>query len=135
MRLFLAVCIAGSVLSLAACNPGNRAASGQTAPASTQASTPPTGSSTIWLDPAAVSSCGAGQIVTVHWNARGLPNVRTVEVRPLKDGKEGMFAKAGATGSKVTGAWMHPGVVIILRNGADESELGRATAGSVPCTK
>ena len=145
MRLFVASAFTVAMLSLSACNPANDAAS---TPPATDTATPPAPVAvapapvaapapvTLWFEPAGVSTCEKSATVVVHWNARSVAGVKTVEVRPLgPGGKEGLFVKGGPLGSRETGPWMSAGRTMILRNPADGSEIGRAKLGGLPCTQ
>lgn len=90
--------------------------------------------SPIWFEPQALSECGKGEIVTVHWNAGGFPGVRTVEVSVSgKDGAEMLFAATGVENQKQTGPWALAGTEFILRDQATKKELQRARIPSAPC--
>lgn len=91
--------------------------------------------SPIWFEPQALSECGKGEVVTVHWNAASFPGVTTVEVSVAgKDGTETLFAATGVANQKQTGPWAQAGTEFVLRNQADKKELQRTRVPSAPCT-
>ena len=91
--------------------------------------------SPIWFEPQALSECGKGEVVTVHWNAGRFPGVRTVEVSVSgKDGVETLFAATGVENQKQTGPWALAGTEFILRDQATKKELQRTRVPAAPCT-
>lgn len=90
--------------------------------------------SPIWFEPAALSSCGKGAVVLVHWNAVGHPGVSTVKVMIAgKDGKEILFATTGVANQKQTGAWAIAGTEVVVRDANSDAELARAAIPAGPC--
>lgn len=88
----------------------------------------------IWFEPAALEECGKPEVLTVHWETASLPDAKTVNIMAVKpDGTESLFLTAGRQGSRETGRWMRAGSQMVLRNKADDVELGRATVDSIPC--
>lgn len=113
------------------------------APADAAASPPATGPAApvaaehgaLWFEPAALSACGDGKdVVKVNWDASATPEITSIQIVAIgPEGVEGNFAASGPAGSKESGAWMHAGSTMILRNAADGKEIARATMGSTPC--
>ena len=130
------------MLAAGACNRSSQqptetlsAASEEVAP--TEAPAPaPDPAPMIWFDPSAASTCSKEPIkVTVHWNARPVEEVSSVEVRPIgPGGRESLFVHGGPLGHRETGAWMTPGRQMVLRDHANGKELGRAKLEGIPCT-
>lgn len=145
IRLIPTTAVVVAALALAACNraptPAETPAGASTAAPSTVAAAPSTGAapaaSKLWFEPASVDTCdGKGVVVTVHWNARSVPGVHQVEVRPLgPGGKESLFMLGGAFGKRDTGPWMTAGRTIILRDHANGNELARARLAGAACPK
>ncbi|MGO4551480.1 hypothetical protein AB4059_10290 [Lysobacter sp. 2RAF19] len=131
-----------AAIALTACN---RAPTPAQAPANATTAAPSTVAApvaaaagpAIWFEPASVDTCdGKAVAVTVHWNARSVPGVRQVEVRPLgPGGKESLFMLGGAFGSRETGKWMTAGRTILLRDHANGKEIGRARLAGTACPK
>jgi hypothetical protein len=145
MRLRFLICLAGISLSLAACNPADKAPAAnpvtQVAPANPAAPTAAApaadgNGATIWFEPAALSTCAKHEKVAVHWDASKLPGVTSIEIHPLNGTKEALFARTPRpVGKKMTGPWMRAGAIMILRNEANGAEIGRATMAAMPCTQ
>lgn len=140
MRASLIIGVFATVLAASGCDRSPApAAPATTLPASEPvvgaAATQPTAAKALWLEPASLSSCAKGEVVTVHWDPSGFPDVKRVDVTsPAKGGTEATFAKSGPIGgSKQTGPWMKAGVSMILRDQADGHELARVVMGSLPC--
>jgi hypothetical protein len=90
--------------------------------------------SPIWFEPAAISECSKGEVLTVHWNASGLSGVKTVEVSVAgKEGAETLFATAGVVQQKTTGPWALAGTEFVLRDAATKDELQRTKVPGAPC--
>lgn len=88
----------------------------------------------IWFEPANLRACARPEKISVHWDATPFETVKTVEIVAINpSGRESVFLYAGRKGSRETGAWMHAGSVMVLRNKADKMELARATVGSIAC--
>lgn len=91
--------------------------------------------SPIWFEPAALSECGKGEVVTVHWNGAGFPGVKTVEVSVAgKEGAETLFATTGVVNQKQTGPWAMAGSEFVLRDADTKVELQRTKVPGSPCT-
>lgn len=89
----------------------------------------------LWFEPAAVRVCDKDPVkVLVHWNARSVQGIKSVEVRALgPGGKEVLFVHGGPLGQRETGEWMTAGRQMLLRDHADGRELGRAKLEALPC--
>lgn len=140
MRILSKIALLTCAIILAAC--------GQTEPASEAGSTPAhvaardavpgpeaVPATGIWFEPRGLSACGSGKdVVRVHWDVTSTPDVTAVEVVPIEKGvPAGVFATAGAQGSKDTGPWMHAGGTMAVLNATNGEELARASVDSIPC--
>ena len=75
----------------------------------------------------------AGAVAEVAWNASSNPAVKMVEVR-IGDGADAkLFTTQMPMGSAETGPWVTSGMLLVLRNAADGSELDRVTVQGPPC--
>ena len=145
----LALCLAGAV-ALTACTPSEPSSApapdagapaadvAATTPATPATTATPAAATGVWFEPAALSACAPGnQIVNIHWNFAD-PAITQVKILvPSKDANgaetEGLFALTTPQGNKESGPWMGAGKTVIVRNAADDTELGRASVGSIPC--
>jgi hypothetical protein len=125
------------MIGLSACQPSDTDASktaASPAPAHTVAAAPaPAGPMTI--DPASLSSCTTGAIVTVRWDIRAAhPGVKEIEVwtgsvtHPLT-----LFAAGAPSGEAKTGLWAGPGSIFAVKDRATGQELARATVQGPTC--
>lgn len=104
------------------------------APAPVAAEPAITQDSPIWFEPAAVSECSKGDVVTVHWNASSFPGVTTVSVGVAgKEGAETLFATTGVVQQKATGPWALAGTEFVLRDAKTNAELQRTKVPGAPC--
>ena len=104
------------------------------APAPVPAEAVITQDSPIWFEPASVSECSKGDVVTVHWNASGFPGVATVEISVAgKEGADTLFATTGVIQQKDTGPWALAGTEFVMRDAATHTELQRTKVPSAPC--
>lgn len=145
MRITIALAL--GTLLLTACgadNPPPPAAATTPTPAPVAAApvvaapvaTAPTAAGHLWFEPAGLRICEnkTPQMVTVFWDARGLPGKGPVELVAIGGkGKEVSFAVVGRVGKKDTGPWMFPGSTVVMRSKADGSELVRAQVGKIAC--
>jgi hypothetical protein len=97
----------------------------------------PAAAQVLWFEPAAIETCDTkGVAVTVHWNARTIAGVKTVEVKGIgPGGKESLFTRGGPRGERETGAWMTANRVMVLRDADNGNELARARMAGAACTK
>jgi hypothetical protein len=148
----LALCLSGA-FALTACTPSTpsseptppdatAAAPGDAAAPAADATTPvatPTPTTGVWFVPAALKACDpANQVVSVNWNFSEDPSLTGIKIvvpATDEDGveSEGLFAQTAPQGSKDSGPWMGAGSTIIVRDVEDDTELARATVGSIPC--
>jgi hypothetical protein len=138
VRFSLIAIIPALVLAMAACKQSQQPVPGAKAPSAVPpTATAPAAAATIWFEPASVSTCDKAAVkVVVHWNARTVAGIKSVEVRPLgPGGKESLFVLGGPLGHRETGAWMTPGRQMILRDHAGGKEIGRARLDGVACTQ
>jgi hypothetical protein len=91
-------------------------------------------SNQIFVEPATLSSCGVGKIVTVKWDVRAeKPAITDVEIFTGAPMKETLFAAGGPTGEAATGPWASPGTVFILKNKADGKNVAHIVVGGPTC--
>ena len=90
--------------------------------------------SPIWFEPATVSECSKGDVVTVHWDGSRFPGVATVEVSVAgKEGADTLFAITGVANQKQTGPWALAGTEFVMRDAATKAELQRTKVPGAPC--
>jgi hypothetical protein len=99
------------------------------APAAAPASPPVEPTGRMWLDP--LTSCEPLQVSTLHWDD-ALLSKGAVDIRLGEDVDGPLFGRVGASGEKVTGAWLEPGIVFVARL-EDGTELARAVASGPDC--
>jgi len=127
------------LLSLTACQradePENASSTGTVNPALPPSAAKRTVAAKVTLDPSTFENCSPSKFATakVSWDASasgaGIVDVKTAAA----DGAETLFATSAAIGSKVTGPWIGPGSIIVVRHHDTGAELGRVVAGSKPC--
>lgn len=114
-----------SVLALAACG---KSADPQTpsaaeSPIAPAAATAPV-STVFWADK--LKSCDGAQVTTIHWGKEAVAAGPASVL--IGDGPSaGVFAKIGGEGSKESGPWAAPGLVMVLKGEADGVERARLT--------
>lgn len=127
------VLVVGLVAGLAGCKQGEDAAVAQVAAVPAKAS-PAEVAGPVSVDPAELTSCVVGSVVTVRWDLRPThPNVADVEIFTGQPGKETIFAAGGFAGEAATGPWARPGTTFLVRNKADGTEVAKAVVGGPTC--
>lgn len=83
----------------------------------------------IWVDP--LSNCEGNQVTTVHWNEDAVANGA---IRIWIEGPTpGLFAQAGAAGSKETGRWAAPGMTFRITDVNDRELAKVVVSANVQC--
>jgi hypothetical protein len=125
------------MMGLSACQPSDTDTSKNAAsPASAPSvATAPAPTGPVTIEPASLTSCETGAVVTVRWDIRKEhPDVKDIEVwtgsatHPLT-----LFTASGTAGEAKTGPWAGPGSIFAVKDRATGQELARATVQGPAC--
>lgn len=107
----------------------------QSDPASTPSGAGPASSSALSVEPATLSTCGAGVVATVRWNANAVhASTNATQIWVGADAaNQKLFSEGGVEGKTQTGPWTEPGTHFVLKNKDNGKVLADTTVGGPKC--
>ncbi len=121
----------GAVVTLAGCNRPQAPAGAMEAAPQAERTAAKGANGMLSVSPGQLTCTGS--VAEVAWNATTNPAVKMIEVRIGEGPEAKLFTTQMPVGSAETGPWAISGMLLVLRNAADGSELDRVTVAGPAC--